>query len=231
MLFRSCESGVCQHGASGVPGCCGGAAFANTFDKGLGKWTVTDLHTAGGEGGIVWTAASMTGKDGGPRVTSPTKAAYFGRTDVACEGGQVGYCGTFDNGKVVGSEMKTQPFQVPKSVKAELNFQLFAEVGASFDALTVAVLPQNGKPAEVVWKREDKLPSGSTGGKFVQQKLDLTKYAGQTIALRLGFDSQTTSDNGGEGIFVGDLMIGIVIDDQIYLKAGDATRGDFTAEG
>jgi len=36
---------------------------------------------------------------------------------------------------------------------------------------------------------------------------------------------------GGEGIFVGDLMIGIVIDDQIYLKANDATRGDFLAEG
>ena len=36
---------------------------------------------------------------------------------------------------------------------------------------------------------------------------------------------------GGEGIFVGDLMIGIVMDDQIYLKAGDTTRGDFEAQG
>lgn len=36
---------------------------------------------------------------------------------------------------------------------------------------------------------------------------------------------------GGEGIFVGDLMIGIVIDDQIYLKTDDATRPDFEAEG
>lgn len=36
---------------------------------------------------------------------------------------------------------------------------------------------------------------------------------------------------GGEGIFAGELMIGIVVDDQIYLKAGDATRADFEAEG
>ena len=36
---------------------------------------------------------------------------------------------------------------------------------------------------------------------------------------------------GGEGIFADDLMIGIVVDDQIYLKAGDATRADFEAEG
>jgi DNA transformation protein len=36
---------------------------------------------------------------------------------------------------------------------------------------------------------------------------------------------------GGEGIFAGDLMIGIVVDDQIYLKAGDGNRADFEAEG
>ena len=36
---------------------------------------------------------------------------------------------------------------------------------------------------------------------------------------------------GGEGLFVGDLMIGLVMDDQIYLKAGDANRGDFIAAG
>ena len=36
---------------------------------------------------------------------------------------------------------------------------------------------------------------------------------------------------GGEGIFAGDLMIGIVVDEQIYLKAGDGNRGDFLAEG
>ena len=36
---------------------------------------------------------------------------------------------------------------------------------------------------------------------------------------------------GGEGIFVDDLMIGIVVDEQIYLKAGDGNRADFEAEG
>jgi DNA transformation protein len=36
---------------------------------------------------------------------------------------------------------------------------------------------------------------------------------------------------GGEGIFVGELMIGLVMDDQIYLKANDSNRGDFLAEG
>jgi DNA transformation protein len=51
---------------------------------------------------------------------------------------------------------------------------------------------------------------------------DLFHHFGR-IAIRRMF--------GGEGIFVGDLMIGIVVDDQIYLKADDGNRGDFLAEG
>jgi DNA transformation protein len=36
---------------------------------------------------------------------------------------------------------------------------------------------------------------------------------------------------GGEGIFAGDLMIGIVVDEQIYFKVADGNRADFEAEG
>jgi DNA transformation protein len=51
---------------------------------------------------------------------------------------------------------------------------------------------------------------------------DLFHHFGR-IALRRMF--------GGEGIFAGDLMIAIVVDEQIYLKAGDSNRPDFLAEG
>jgi DNA transformation protein len=36
---------------------------------------------------------------------------------------------------------------------------------------------------------------------------------------------------GGEGIYAGDLMIGLVADDRIHLKTGDGNRADFEAEG
>ena len=36
---------------------------------------------------------------------------------------------------------------------------------------------------------------------------------------------------GGEGIYAGDLMIGLVADERLYLKTGDANRADFMAEG
>jgi DNA transformation protein len=35
---------------------------------------------------------------------------------------------------------------------------------------------------------------------------------------------------GGEGIFVDDLMIGLVDDEQVYLRTGDGNRADFEAE-
>jgi DNA transformation protein len=36
---------------------------------------------------------------------------------------------------------------------------------------------------------------------------------------------------GGEGIYAGDLMFGLVADERIYLKTGDGNRADFEAEG
>lgn len=50
---------------------------------------------------------------------------------------------------------------------------------------------------------------------------DLFQFFGP-IAVRRMF--------GGEGIFADDLMIGIVVDERIYLKTGDANRADFEAE-
>jgi DNA transformation protein len=36
---------------------------------------------------------------------------------------------------------------------------------------------------------------------------------------------------GGEGIYAGEQIIGLVIDDQIYLKTTESNRADFLAEG
>jgi DNA transformation protein len=36
---------------------------------------------------------------------------------------------------------------------------------------------------------------------------------------------------GGEGIYAGDQIIGLVVDDRVYLKTTDSNRADFLAEG
>jgi len=35
---------------------------------------------------------------------------------------------------------------------------------------------------------------------------------------------------GGEGIYAGEIMIGLVFEDRLYLKAGDLNRADFLVE-
>ena len=201
-----CESGSCVHAASGATGCCGGVAFADSFDKGLGKWTVADLHSASGQGGIIWTAASMVGADGTPRASSPPAAAYFGRTDAPCPGKADAFCPTFDNGKVVGATMLSAPFQVPVAQKVTLTMQLRMDVAASFDQLTVSTQTAFGAK-KVFWAKQTALASGSTEGNFKLVTLDLSEFSGQAIRLEISFNSQNAFNNSGEGVFIDDLLV------------------------
>lgn len=57
---------------------------------------------------------------------------------------------------------------------------------------------------------------------FVEHVLDLLGAAGP-VRARAMF--------GGHGIYAGDVMIALVDDDDLYLKADDRTRGRFLAEG
>ena len=50
---------------------------------------------------------------------------------------------------------------------------------------------------------------------------DLFQFFG-SVAIRRMF--------GGEGIFAGDLMIGLVVSDQLYLKTDETSRAKFVAE-
>ncbi len=198
----SCESGLCSHLPAGGATCCGGSAFADSFDKGLGNWTVSDTSS----GGIVWSAASMKSVDGTSRYTSAPNAAYFGRTDAVCPSGE-GFCPTFDNGKTVASTMISPAVQLPSAKKITLSFMVLLDVGSGiFDQLQIQVAQPSGAK-EVVWDKQKQLTTGSTGGQFVAQTADLTKFAGQKIHLEISFNSLDKNNNAGEGVYLDDLAI------------------------
>ena len=203
-----CDAGLCQHAASGASGCCGGVAFADAFDKGLGKWTVTDNYAGNpGAGGVVWSAASVYGPDGGLRAFSPPAAAYFGRTDVPCADDPTQKCATYDNGQSVGAVMTSQAFTVPPAASAALTFQLYLDVESGFfDAIQISVLDAAGGKTQLLDK-QDVWPSGSTDGKWVPQTLDLTPFAGQKIQLQFRFESYSSTNNSGQGVFLDDLVV------------------------
>lgn len=201
-----CESGLCRHEPSAAPGCCGGVAFADNFDKGLGNWTATDAKAAP-NGGIVWTSASLYRPDGSLLANTPPRAAVFARTDVPCPGEPGKWCATFDNGKAVGSVLTSAKFAIPQAASAKLGFALSMQVGAGFaDRFRVSVVTASGSKS-LLWDKEDDLPLASTGGKFVSVSLDLSTWVGQTIALEFSFDSLTAQDNGGTGVAIDDVQV------------------------
>ncbi len=207
-----CEDGVCLHLASGAAGCCGGPAFGDSFDGGtLGGWVVTDLHAPSGAGGVVWSAAAMTSAGGVARHTSPPAALYFGRTDQPCPSEPAKVCPTFDNGNVVGAAAVSKPVSIPASAKATLSFQLFLDVesSTSYDKLEISVQPKAGAK-KVVWTKATLNGSGSTGGKFVQQAVDISEYVGQSVQVEVRFDSVDSFGNSTEGVYVDDLLISTV---------------------
>ncbi|MSQ84351.1 MAG: hypothetical protein EXR77_15940 [Myxococcales bacterium] len=204
----SCDAGVCTNEPAGLSKCCGGTHFADSFDKGLGNWTVSDLQPAP-QGGIVWKAAEMTGKDGSKRATSPPNAAYFGLTTVPCDGGS-GFCGTFDNGNTVASTLLSGWIVLPKAGSIAINFQLLADVEQGYyDQLQVWVSTLAGAK-ELLWDKQKVLPTGSTNGKFAPQKIDISKYQTQSVRLEITFNSITKTNNGGEGVFIDDLSVSSV---------------------
>ncbi len=202
-----CESGICQHAASGAAGCCGSVAFSDGFGN-LANWTVNDLYEkTTDKGGISWSAAAMTGKDGKLRVTSAPKSMYFGRVDAPCPGDKTKMCPTFDNGKVVGASARSQLFQLPVSEKVTLTFQLLMDVenGVGFDVLTLHV--KQGTKMTLVWDKNAIGGAGDTAGKFVTQVVDLTNWSGVSIELVFTFDAKQKDLNDGEGVFIDDLLV------------------------
>ncbi|MFZ4577719.1 MAG: hypothetical protein ACOYOB_04905 [Myxococcota bacterium] len=201
-----CDAGLCSHAPSGATGCCGGVAFSDSFDKSLSKWSVSDLHSASGQGGIVWSVAGLQDADGKLRASSPPAAAYFGLPGAACENGKSPPCHNYQNGKVVGATLLSPIIDVPVSVKATLTFQLMLDVdsGTTSDLLRVAVIGMANK--KIVWDKATELPNGKTPG-FTQQTVDLTEFQGTKVRLEVSFDSVTSAGNAGEGVFVDDLLV------------------------
>lgn len=206
--YAVCESGVCKYTPSGGAGCCGGIAFGDGF-KNLSQWQVSDLYaTSPDKGGIYWQAASVTGAEGKPRYTSPPKAMYFGQPDAKCADDPDQFCPNFDNGLVVASTATSAQIKVPTADKVLLTFQLFmdTEAGLQADALTLTI-KKPGTPNKVVWDKKKLGGSGSTGGKFLLQTVDLSTYAGSQIELEFRFDSKDAFINSGEGVYIDDLLL------------------------
>jgi hypothetical protein len=78
------------------------------------------------------------------------------------------------------------------------------EGGTTYDQLDLWVMPANVE----VWDRND-FPQGAlgdTGGVFIQQTVDLTPWAGQSIQLQFRFNTVDGVANSEEGVYIDSLV-------------------------
>ncbi len=198
--------GKCLQTPTGKPGCCGTRTLESHWDDGsLAGWTVAE--TASPKTGVVWNVTShVDDQSGKERWTSPKHALYFGNPDAPCAGNPAKRCPNFDgNGQVVGATATSTAFALPKGAKVKVAFQVFVdtETGSTYDLLELRVVKQGVE--SVVWTKE--AIGGTTSEGFVKATADLSAFAGDTIQLRLSFNSVDGSANNTEGVYVDDLIV------------------------
>ncbi|PIE19021.1 MAG: hypothetical protein CSA66_03270 [Proteobacteria bacterium] len=178
--------GVCDARPSGLSGCCGSVIGSWDFDDGaLGEWRAGESF-----GGLAWTVSSA-------RSVSGAWSLYFGDpTKVPPD---------YDTGLPVGGVVTGPTVTLPESgtIGLRLSVYMDTEPGPDFDALSVEL--QIGASVVEVW-RKAQLAVVPTGG-FVDVEVDLTPFAGSTVAVRFRFDSQDATSNDSEGTYVDDVVI------------------------
>jgi hypothetical protein len=194
----------CTNDLCGADGACVHAAFCclrrelwgDDFESGLVAWTVDD-PVAGD--GVAWTPST--------HAFDGVGAAWFGAPET----------GTYATGAPVRGALASPPFALPAAPSGggvELAFALDLDtewsgaVGgydnpAGVDRLVVTLL--NATDEIVVWTSD--AVGGTTDGEWVPVVADLTPWAGQTVQLRLTFDSVDGDANDHGGAWVDALVV------------------------
>jgi len=193
-----CTNDVC--GADGActhePFCClRREVWADDFELGLARWGVLDDQP---EDGVRWTASS--------HAFDGAYAGWFGSPAS----------GTYATGARVRGALASPLTPLPVAGTGggvELAFALDMDTEwtgavdydnpAGVDRLTVTILTVTDEI--VVWTSD--AIGGSTDGAWLPVVIDLTTWAGQTVQLRLTFDSVDGDGNDHGGVWIDDLSV------------------------
>lgn len=193
----------CTNDLCGADGACVHAAFCclrrdiwgDDFESGLAWWTVDDPLPADG---VAWTPST--------HAFDGLGAAWFGAPTT----------GTYATGAPVRGALASPPFALPAPSPGgavELAFALDLDTEwsgaasydnpAGVDRLVVTIL--NATDEIIVWTSD--AVAGATAGAWVPVVADLTPWAGQTVQLRLTFDSVDGDANDHGGAWVDALVV------------------------
>ena len=173
----------CEHEA--IPECCAGTLLsAEGFEEGLGWTVVSEFSPA--DATASWQVSEK-------RAHGGEASLYFGSSET----------GNYDFEGRIRVFAETLPFVLSDDVASELRFWLWLNVESSvnYDTFTVFVISEQGMVP--VYGKE----SVTQMKKWKAKLIDLKAFRGQTIKVRLVFDSIDGHDNSYEGIYVDDFEL------------------------
>ncbi len=180
----SCVDGDCVYQPTGVEGCCLEMVLDEDFEGPIPGWTFSPMND-GNVGWQVW--------DGGP--DSDGSALYYG--NILTE--------NFDNGQqntgaVISPEIWLQP-----GTDNMLGFDLFmdTESGLTYDIMQIFVDWTGNDTWILVWDKSALVGMSA----WASYGVDLSGLAGETIRLRLWFDSDDNMSNDSLGVLVDNLTM------------------------
>lgn len=158
--------------------------FQDQVEGGTNGWTVSGSDGQGG--GSLWHQSTR-------RFTSSGNAWYYGLESN----------GTYNTGAANQGTLVSPPIDLSSAQDPVLQFQTFLETenNVNYDKATVSISSDNGNTWTTVWNKT------TTNGSFVNESIDLSGYAGQTILLRFHFDTVDAVFNDYEGWFVDDISV------------------------
>ena len=129
----------------------------------------------------------------GQRAHSGSISLYFGLPEEH----------TYDNGMLVAASATTAPMMLPAGHRVSLTFwaYLSVETGKTWDVLSVSVVRSSGTVP--VWAKGYETPLEE----WTPVSLDLSAFAGEKVQVAFVFNSNDTTYNDGEGVYIDDIHL------------------------
>ena len=164
-------------------------------------------------GGAGWTL-------GYQRAVSAPASLYFGDAETLTMGAAQ---------RVIGA-VRMPPVTLPDGVDSRLTMRLFVDIEAAIhrDQLQVIadILDADGSVTDVhVLMTKVDIPEAAYAG-FSLIDLSLLELAGQTIRVRLDFDSVEAPNPGSEGVFIDDIEVTTICPDALPEDVTGQLEGD-----
>ncbi|HEV8324180.1 MAG TPA: hypothetical protein VG389_21355 [Myxococcota bacterium] len=176
---------------STCPGDCGTCAGSCLYD-----W---DFGTLSG-----WTASNTCSTTGWRvdtyRAWSTPDALWYGNPATR----------NYDCGGVSNSGTATSPYVTLSAGSPTVSFEVWmaTEGSATYDLLTLSVIPLGGSATAVWSSGTDLATPGSTGAVWIYDSVSLASWAGMLVQFQWSFSTGDAISNTFEGPYIDDMLIG-----------------------